>query len=70
MCELKKSIVNGWGAVEKEAASWHPDATIKEIAPRLWEVKVSERVIGYIGKEPWSINGIDMELERSPAGGL
>ena len=54
----RSALVCGWGAVEKTAASWHPDATITEIEPRLWRVEVGGIPIGMIGKEPWTAEEI------------
>lgn len=49
---IKTAIVFGWGAVERLAKIWDPAATVEEIEPRLWLVRVGGRPIGMIGKEP------------------
>lgn len=51
---IRCKIVGGWGAVEQEAASWSPNATIDEIAPRVWVVSDEGGEIGVIAKKPWT----------------
>lgn len=63
MNELKFAIVFGWGAVEKTAENWHPQATVEEIEPRLWEVKGDGIVIGYIGKEGRTVESLQRAAE-------
>ncbi len=62
MSALHFALVAGWGAVGRKARSWHPDAVIEEVLPRLWEVRApGEGIIGYVGKPDWTLSGIESE---------
>lgn len=50
---MRSALVFGFGAVELQARTWHPDAEVEELEPRLWIVRVDGRPIGMIGKDPW-----------------
>ena len=57
------ALVGGWGAVEKTAAKWQDGSEAVEVEPRLWHVRHGNRVIGVVGKAPWTIE----ELRRRAA---
>lgn len=59
---LQFALVVGYGAVERRARSWHHDAAVEEVEPRLWEVRApGEGIIGYVGKPDWTLSGIEAE---------
>lgn len=50
---MRSALVFGFGAVERLACTWHPDAKVEELEPRLWIVRVAGQPIGMIGMDPW-----------------
>lgn len=61
---MRSALVSGWGAVERTAATWHPEATCVEVEPRLWRVMLAGRVIGVIGKAPWTREELQRRADR------
>lgn len=57
---MRSALVFGFGAVERLACTWHPDAKVEELEPRLWIVRVAGQPIGMIGMDPWDRAEIDM----------